>query len=145
MAANMGIAPMKPGTGRQVLVVEEQMMPMLLAEEVLLAEGYRVATAANFHGATRAMTTCDDEAVVLDLHLADSSSLLLADEFIELGIPMLFASTRTEARLPDRFGDALILHKPYLPEELLVGVSTLFMQRSKQGPTTPAVNETSCR
>lgn len=87
------------------------MMPMLLAEDVLLAEDHRVATAANFQGATRPMATCHVEAVVLDLHLADRSSLLLVDEFDEPGIPMLFASTRCEARLPQRSGNALVLRK----------------------------------
>ena len=47
----MNSEPIRPARGQHVLVVEEHMMPMLLAEDVLLAEGYRVATAASFQGA----------------------------------------------------------------------------------------------
>lgn len=135
----MAMERVAKGLGRQVLLVEEQMMLMLLAEEALLAAGYRVATAASFHGATRAMTTCVVEAVVLDLHLVDQSSFLLADELTELGIPVMFASTHHQPRLPQRFAHVAVIGKPYLPADLLDGVASL-LARTSRAPVRAAVD-----
>lgn len=121
----MGIKRQGASLGRQVLLVEEQMVPMLLAEDALLAAGYRVATAASFHGTTRAMTTCMAEVAVLDLDLADQSSILLADELTELGVPIIFASARSDFALPQRFAHVRVLGKPYRASELVAGVNSL--------------------
>lgn len=134
---------MGPGLGRNVLLVEEQMALMLLAEDVLAREGYRVATAGSFHAATRAMAACMVEAAIVDLDLTDHSSMLLADELIELGIPLAFASTGAQQSLPKRFHRTRVLQKPYLPEALLAAVASLLNQPGRaaalhQVPLHPA-------
>ncbi len=112
-------------TPRQVLIVEDEMMLAMMVEDVLSAQGYSVTTASSHAAALAAMDRCDMDVAVLDINLGSHSALPLADELVNRGVPVMFASGYGAADLPDRFRGYTVLQKPYLPSELLSCISAL--------------------
>lgn len=108
-----------------VLIVEDEMMLAMMVEDVLSAEGYSVTTAASHAAALAAIDKCDMDVAVLDINLGSHSALPLADELVNRGVPVVFASGYGATGLPDRFRGCTVLQKPYLPSELVSCVSAL--------------------
>ena len=114
---------------RRILVVEDEALVAMLAEDELLQAGARVVgPAASVGEALRLIETAAADgglsAAVLDINLAGERVNPVADRLAALGVPFLFATGYGEGC--DTGGHAApMLHKPFDSHVLVVTVETL--------------------
>lgn len=100
--------------GRRVLLVEDNMIIAMDGEDALRDLGAEVMTAASVGRAREAIALHAFDMAVLDFNLGNETSLPIADLLADRGIPFLFATGYGDGLdLPDRFGDIVLLKKPY--------------------------------
>ncbi|BAU88780.1 response regulator receiver modulated GAF sensor protein [Methylorubrum populi] len=104
-----------------VLVVEDNMIIALEAEEVLTALGASaVDMAASVREALRLIEASRPDRAVLDVNLGSETSVPVARRLAELGIPFAFATGYGESfKVPPDLGDVPVVKKPYGADELL--------------------------
>jgi light-regulated signal transduction histidine kinase (bacteriophytochrome) len=110
------IAPVAPGLlkGRNVLLVEDNMIIAMDGEDALRDLGADVTTAASVGRASEAMAIQSIDLAVLDFNLGTETSLPVADLLMERGIPFIFATGYGDGlEVPIRFADVILLKKPY--------------------------------
>ena len=104
----------------QILVVEDQLMIALNTQKMLenLGAG-RVETAATTADALEMLDALDRPVAVLDVNLGSETSVELANELRQRGIPFVFATGYSDSiMIPDDFGDVPVVRKPYTANEL---------------------------
>lgn len=109
-------APVVPGLlkGRNVLLVEDNMIIAMDGEDALRDLGADVVTAASVGRAHEAIAIQSVDLAVLDFNLGHETSLPIADMLAERGIPFLFATGYGDGlELPTRFEAVTLLKKPY--------------------------------
>ncbi|GJD76808.1 signal transduction histidine kinase [Methylobacterium gregans] len=117
------VAP-KPATPLRlegtVLVVEDNMIIALEAEEVLTALGAgAVDMAASVREALRLIEAAPPDRALLDVNLGSETSVAVARRLTELGIPYAFATGYGESfRIPPDLGTVPVIKKPYDAEAL---------------------------
>ncbi len=100
--------------GRNVLLVEDNMIIAMDGEDALRDLGAEVLTAASVGRAREAIDISDVDLAVLDFNLGHETSLPVADMLAERGIPFLFATGYGDGlELPDRYDGVTLLKKPY--------------------------------
>ena len=100
--------------GRNVLLVEDNMIIAMDGEDALRDLGAEVITAASVGRAREALASHRVDFAVLDFNLGNETSLPVADLLAENGISFLFATGYGDGLdLPDRFGQLTLLKKPY--------------------------------
>ena len=119
-------APRLP-KGLRVLVVEANTILALDVEEMLLRHGITQVVIANSAG--EAMTHLRDgafDAALLDLKLSGNGTLDVAICLDDLRVPFAFAIGYGERpRLPAKFGDRMVIGKPYSEPYLISRLATL--------------------
>jgi CheY-like chemotaxis protein len=114
---------------KRILVVEDEALIAMLAEDELLEAGARVVgPAATVGEALRLIEGAAADgglsAAVLDIKLAGDAVRPVADRLAALGVPFLFATGYGEGC--DTGGHAApVLHKPFDPHQLVVTVEAL--------------------
>lgn len=121
--------PNIPPPPPRVLLLEDQMLIMLQAEDVLRSGGYAVVTAATIKAAREALDSQAVDAAVLNINLGGQNSFPIAEELLERRIPFIFTSGYSPAIVPARFRAMPLLQKPYLPSELLAGMTVLMLDK----------------
>ncbi|SEI65026.1 Bacteriophytochrome (light-regulated signal transduction histidine kinase) [Sphingobium sp. AP50] len=109
-------APVTAGLlkGRNVLLVEDNMIIAMDGEDALRDLGAEVTTASSVGRAREAIAIQSVDMAVLDFNLGHETSLPVADLLAEKGIPFLFATGYGDGlELPTRFEDVVLLKKPY--------------------------------
>lgn len=109
-------APVVPGLlkGRNVLLVEDNMIIAMDGEDALRDLGADVVTAASVGRAHEAIAIQPVDLAVLDFNLGPETSLPIADMLAERGIPFLFATGYGDGlELPSRFQAVTLVKKPY--------------------------------
>ncbi|WP_336489899.1 HWE histidine kinase domain-containing protein [Methylobacterium nigriterrae] len=103
-----------------VLVVEDNMIIALEAEEVLTALGAdAVDMAASVREALRLIETSPPDRAVLDVNLGSETSVAVARRLAELGIPYVFATGYGESfKIPPDLGVVPVIKKPYEADTL---------------------------
>ncbi|WP_420145798.1 HWE histidine kinase domain-containing protein [Sphingobium sp.] len=100
--------------GRNVLLVEDNMIIAMDGEDALRDLGAEVMTAASVGRAHEAIAIKPVDIAVLDFNLGAETSLPVADLLAERGIPFLFATGYGDGlELPSRFADVTLVKKPY--------------------------------
>ena len=100
--------------GRNVLLVEDNMIIAMDGEDALRDLGAEVITAASVGRAREAIDLHRIDFAVLDFNLGNETSLPIADLLAERGVGFLFATGYGDGLdLPERFGDVTLLKKPY--------------------------------
>ncbi len=104
-----------PLDGQAVLLVEDNMIIALDAEDVLLQLGAgRVIAAPGIRRALSEIDTDPPAIALLDINLGDETSFPIAERLLEQGIPFLFATGYGDAaQLPDRYHAVPVVQKPY--------------------------------
>ena len=108
--------PATPGLlkGRNVLLVEDNMIIAMDGEDALRDLGAEVSTAASVGRAREAIALQALDMAVLDFNLGHESSMPVADLLAERGIPFIFATGYGDGlELPPRFKHVTLLKKPY--------------------------------
>lgn len=90
-----------PGSGRRLLVVEDEPLMASLLSEVLVSQGFVVQTASNTLQARAAVDVFDPDAALLDISLGDGPSGLDLAHVLHRRYPhiaLLFLTKHSEAR-----------------------------------------------
>jgi CheY-like chemotaxis protein len=104
---------------RQVFLVEDEALLVMVLEDMLPELGYEVVASAHSVGsALQALEAHEPDLAILDVNLGGSRSFPVADALVLRGIPFLFASGYGESILPDRHAGAPLVPKPYGRYEL---------------------------
>jgi CheY-like chemotaxis protein len=105
-------------SGLRVLVVEDEPLVAMLAEEMLADLGHRAA--AIRHGLKDGLAAIGSEPfdlAFLDVSLGNTLSFPIADAAIERGIPVLFVTGFGREHM-EQLAGACVLQKPYSSAEL---------------------------
>jgi CheY-like chemotaxis protein len=106
-------------TGKTILVVEDEMLIMMLAEDYLHQMG---CTSILVAGTTRqALDTIADhdiDAAMVDMNLHGETSDAVADALSDKGVPFLFVTGYVSPSLAERHTHRHILNKPYAAGQL---------------------------
>ena len=121
--------------GKRVLVVEDEPLVSLLAEDELRDAGATVlGPAVSVGHALRliGMAVADGgiSAAVLDINLQGEMAMPVADRLAALGVPFVFATGYGEGCDTGGHGAAPVLHKPFSPESLVAAVEALASARA---------------
>lgn len=113
------MAAQRIAVGRQVLVVEDEMLIALIIEETLLDLGVKiVGPVARLDAASRLARESSIDAAILDVNIRGGNSYAVADILAERQIPFLFCSGYSDWALDGRHRDRPHLTKPYSSEDL---------------------------
>ncbi|ANI78248.1 HWE histidine kinase domain-containing protein [Sphingobium sp. EP60837] len=100
--------------GRNILLVEDNMIIAMDGEDALRDLGADVVTAGSVSRAREALALRNIDFAVLDFNLGTETSLPVADLLAEQGIGFLFATGYGDGLdLPERFGGITLIKKPY--------------------------------
>lgn len=116
---------------RQVFIVEDESLLVMVLEDMLPELGYEVAaTAHSVPAALQALESHEPDLAILDVNLAGKPSFPVADALKLRGIPFVFASGYGESILPDRHASVPLVPKPYGRRELETALSALPPRRT---------------
>lgn len=109
--------------GARILVVEDEPLISMMAEDMLEEMGCVVAgTARDTRGTLSLAQSQLPDCVLLDVHLADGDSYGLADALLSEGIPVIFSTGDTRADMPRSYDGHPCLSKPFTFEQLRSGL-----------------------
>jgi DNA-binding response OmpR family regulator len=100
-------------SGRRVLLVEDESLVAMLAEDMLTELGCEVVVAMRLDKALALARTGMFDAAVLDVNLGDARSYPVADVLFERALPFLFATGYGVQGLEPTYQDVPVLQKPY--------------------------------
>jgi len=115
--------------GRNILLVEDEMMVAMLLESVLENEGCNVISAGYAEQATLLAAEQALDAAVLDVNLHGKRSYPVADALAARDIPFVFSTGYGDKELRGRYPERPVLAKPYKPDDLLAALSALLAGR----------------
>jgi CheY-like chemotaxis protein len=105
--------------GKNVLVVEDEIMIRLLLEDMLGELGYTIAAAVGrIDDAMKLAKTGDFDVAILDVNLNGQTVSPVAEILEARGLPFVFATGYGERGLPERFSNRPTLQKPFQQENL---------------------------
>jgi len=101
--------------GKDILIVEDQMLIAADLEQMVSNAGMRVsATATSPSEALAFLKANRPHAAILDFNLGDETSAVVADELRRMDIPFVFATGYGDSnRLPEKYEGVGVIHKPY--------------------------------
>ncbi len=106
-------------TGKNVLVVEDEIMIRLLLEDMLGDLGYTIAAAVGrIDDAVKVAKTGEFDVAILDVNLNGHTVSPVAEIIEARGLPFIFATGYGERGLPERFNNRPTLQKPFQQENL---------------------------
>jgi CheY-like chemotaxis protein len=124
--------------GKRILVVEDEAIVAMLLEDVLLDAGARiVGPAVSIGDALELIETVMADgglsAAVLDIDLDGKVVTPVADRLAALGVPFLFATGYGESCDTAGHRASPVLHKPFIPHELILAVEFLVSAGARSG------------
>jgi CheY-like chemotaxis protein len=121
---------MTPGSGRRVLIVEDETMIALIIEHVVAELGCEVVgPASELTAAARLAREETIDVAILDVTIRGGQVFPVADILRERRIPFILASGYGERTLPDRYKDAPWLQKPYTVGQAAKAIGELLSPR----------------
>lgn len=109
----------KGPSGKNILVVEDEIMIRLLLEDMLGELGYTIAGAVGrVEEAVKIARTGEFDVAILDVNLNGQTVSPVAEILEERGLPFVFATGYGERGLPERFSNRPTLQKPFQQENL---------------------------
>lgn len=130
---------------RNVLVVEDEAMIMMLIEDQLVDLGYVVHTAPSVQAAMLILRDQHVDLALLDVNLSGTSSEPVGHELEARGIPFAFATGYGQQGVGEAFRDRLCLQKPFRVVELKRTLEALEHQLAEMGPQVSARTTSSIR
>lgn len=104
--------------GCRVLLVEDESLVAMLAEDMLLDFGCEVATAMRLEQALAHLAADEFDLAVLDVNLGETRSYPVADLLSARGIPFLFATGYGLEGLENAYQAVPVVQKPYQQEQV---------------------------
>lgn len=117
-------ATLEPLKGLCVLLVEDEAIVSMLAEEMLADSGCaEVLRAVSVAGALEVLARRRPDAVVLDVNLRGEACFPVADALAAAGIPFVFTTGYGAAGLPPQWQGRPVVDKPYEAQMLADGLA----------------------
>ncbi len=114
-------------SGRNILVVEDEMLIMIMIESMLADLGCeQVTAAATVSQAIDLIGRMDFDAAMLDMNLDGQASYEVADRLAQRGVPFMFSTGSSEQDIRPEYRDRPVLRKPFSEHELTAIFSSLF-------------------
>lgn len=105
--------------GLRVLLVEDESLVAMMIEDMLLDLGCEVVqTAGTIPDAMRAIEQQRIELALLDINVAGKQVFPVAEALSEKALPFIFSSGYGQGGVPERFGRAPVVAKPFQINEL---------------------------
>lgn len=111
--------------GRNVLIVEDEMLIAAQMEEALAELGCTTFAALRLDEALNLVATRRFDAAFLDLDLKGKPSLPVADELAQRGTPFAFMTGYQSPRIKTTYPDAPVLPKPFREDEIIKALASL--------------------
>jgi CheY-like chemotaxis protein len=112
-------ADANPGTGKRVLVVEDEPMIRLLLDDMLTDLGYSMAAeAGRLDDALAAAKQGEFDVAILDVNLNGQPITPVVDVLVARGVPFLFVSGYARRGIPEAHSRIPLLQKPFQTEGL---------------------------
>jgi CheY-like chemotaxis protein len=125
----------------KLLVVEDEALIAMMAEDLLEALGHQViATAATLADAHHACDAAGFDAALLDVNLNGDSSMELATKLKANGVPFAFTTGYGAGGIDPRHADMPVLTKPYALAELEIVLSRFANQLAGTSSMTSSVD-----
>jgi CheY-like chemotaxis protein len=104
---------------QRVLIVEDEALVGMALEDALEFLGIEVAGIAGTVDEALAQVAAETfDGAILDVQLHGKDVLPVAESLEKRGIPFVFATGYGKAGLPEKYRDAHVLQKPFMPAEL---------------------------
>ncbi|MGY8564600.1 response regulator [Paracidovorax citrulli] len=114
-----------------VFLVEDEPALMFVLEESIKTLGHTVAEKAEYLAEALEHARRESfDVALLDVNLHGQESFPVADVLIERGIPFVFTTGLGAATLPDRFGRAPVMEKPFRLTDIRRAISDAGRSRS---------------
>jgi CheY-like chemotaxis protein len=108
-----------PGSGKRVLVVEDELMIRMLLEGMLTDLGHTVAAeAGSIEEALKLADEGEFDVAVLDVNLNNEPITPVVEVLIRRGVPFIFASGYGQRGVPEPYRQNPTLQKPFQVEAL---------------------------
>ncbi|GJE17894.1 hypothetical protein AIGOOFII_2613 [Methylobacterium marchantiae] len=104
--------------GRRVLLVEDESLVAMLAEDMLLDLGCEVVVAMRLDQALKHLQATEFDLAVLDVNLGEARSYPVADILFERCIPFLFATGYGHVGVEPAYRSVPVMQKPYRKEQM---------------------------
>jgi CheY-like chemotaxis protein len=123
--AGGGAEARSPLAGLRVLLVEDQFVIALDAEQLLKEAGATdIDIAATPAEAERILATVRPDVALLDVNLGRVTSLTVAERLTTLGVPFIFATGYGDSQMiGEAFRSVPVVRKPYSKQSLLAGLA----------------------
>jgi CheY-like chemotaxis protein len=106
-------------SGRQILVVEDEMLVLIMIEDMLADLGCTsVTSAATVDKALALIEAQAFDVALLDMNLNGNDSHPVAEALSARGVPFVYATGNAGQSLRDGYSDRPVLKKPFKYEEL---------------------------
>lgn len=123
---------MSGGTDQRILIIEDDPAVSELLTNVLKAEGYQAAVAADGLEGLLRLRTGQPDAAVLDIMMPDINGVRVLEQLLEEGggeleVPVLVITGSSDAAATSRrlLGDENVFEKPFDPDALLERLAAL--------------------
>lgn len=114
-----------PLQSRTVLIVEDESLILMLAEEILAEAGFDVLTANRSSEAVQIVHDSSIDCALLDVNLGNGdTSYPVAEQLRKRSIPFIFVSGLGTNSLASAFANQRVLQKPYKSCDLLIAIET---------------------
>lgn len=125
--ANDATSDAKPLIEADVLLVEDQLMIAMDAEQMLADLGAKsVTSAATASEALRALAEKSPTVAVLDINLGNGTSIPVAEELVKRSVPFVFATGYGDtAMIPPDLSSVNVVRKPYDIGQLAAALSSI--------------------
>ena len=118
----------------RVLIVEDEHLIQLMLAEMITEIGYEVAgTAANLQEAKESAASLDVDLAVLDVNLAGEKVFAVADTLRARDVPFCFVTGYGIAGVPQRYRVNPIIQKPFQETDLARVLRTLCQPCNRLG------------
>jgi DNA-binding response OmpR family regulator len=115
--------------GRRIILIEDEPLIAMDLESTLTAAGAEiVGSAGTLDNAKLLIADAQCDAALLDSNLAGHPVDELAAALTQRNIPFAFVTGYGRESMPRGFRDAVLLKKPFNPEQLLAVMELLFYQ-----------------
>ncbi|WP_235911432.1 response regulator [Croceibacterium soli] len=106
--------------GKTVLLVEDESLVSMLAEEILMEAGCEVILAMRLDRALEVARSAEIDCALLDVNLGNgATSFPVAQVLSERGVPFIFVSGYGTHGIDGAYANAPVVQKPYRPDLLL--------------------------
>jgi DNA-binding response OmpR family regulator len=119
----------KQFSGRNILVVEDEMLILLFLEEIMIENGCAsVKLASSVPKALELINANSFDAATLDLNLNGIKSFPVADALEARGVPFVFMTGNSVGLLQGRYCGHPILQKPFKASALVAALNQMMSE-----------------